>query len=123
MGSGLWAPRCTPLTALCTASPPCCGANGPCSPGVSRSIQCRLLIAEPGTGTCSPQGSENQILQPQPVLCAPVTPPGPSPGSACSGGAQNSLCWRRGPVSRVGAGSCDTIAIAGAPDLHQEAQS
>lgn len=57
------------------------------------------------------------------VLCAPVTPPGPSLGSACSGGAQNSLCWRRGPVSRVGAGSCDTIAIAGAPDLRQEAQS
>lgn len=73
--------RCTPLDTLRTASPPCCGANGPCSPGASRSIQCESLIAEPGTGTCSPQGSEHQIPQAQPGPCDPVTPPWPSTGS------------------------------------------
>lgn len=82
MGFRLQVPGCAPLTALRTASPPCCGANGPCSPAVSRSIQCKSLIAEPGTGTCSPQGSENQILQAQPGHCVPVTPRWPSTRSA-----------------------------------------
>lgn len=67
MGFRLQAPGVAHTPNRCAqASRPRCGVNGPCFPGVSRSIGCKSLITVPGIGTRSPQSSKKQILRAQP---------------------------------------------------------